>query len=124
DVRLERLGVDPAEERVAFVVNLGDPDPATVEEPWQQRRAGAVEGFDQDRYVRRLQGVEVDRPPKELLVTGERVEALDETGGLGIRQRPPLDRRATVLGDRRLDHAEDLGAGRRTGRCLDLEAVV
>src|SRR4029079_6757716 len=53
-----------------------------------------------------------------------RVVALDEPCGLGVGERPALDRGAAVAGDLGLDDLEDLGAGRGSARRLDLETVV
>ena len=112
DVRPDRLGVDAAEVRVALLVDLGDADLPAGEQPRDPARAGAPHRLDEDVDVGRLQRVEVERPPDERLVAVVRVEPLDETGRLGVGERPALDRRPAVPGDPRLEHREDVGARR------------
>ena len=67
-------------------------------------------------HVGRLQRVEVDGPPEVALVALVRVVALDHPRGLGVGERPALDRGAAVAGDLGLDDLEDLGAGRGPAR--------
>ena len=86
--------------------------------------AGAVHRLDEDRQVGRLEGVEVERAPQEALVARIGIEALDQAGRLGLREGPPRDGRAAVGRDGRLEHGQDLRAGRRARGRLDLEAVV
>ena len=114
DVRPDGLGVDAAEERVALLVDLRDPDPAASEQPGEPAGAGAVHRLDEDRQVGRLEGVEVDRPAQEALIAGIRIEALDEAGRLRLREGPPGDGRAAIGSDGRLEHGEDLRTGRRS----------
>ena len=124
DVRPDRLGVDPAEVRVALLVDLGDPDPPAGQQPRQPAAAGAPHRIDQDADVGRPERVEVDRPPDEPLVALVGIEALDQAGRLGVGERPAGDGDPAVGRQPGLDHAQDVGAGRRAGRRLDLEAVV
>ena len=84
DVRPDRLGVDAAEVRVALLVDLGDPDPAAGEQAGDPAGAGALHRLDEDASVGRLERIEVERPPQEALVALERVEPLDQPGGLGL----------------------------------------
>ena len=110
DVRPDRLGVHPAEERVALLVDLVDPDAAAAEQPGEPARAGAPHRLDEDVDVRRLERVEVDRSADVPLVALVRVVALDEARRLGVGEGPALDGRA--LGDRRLDDREHVRARR------------
>ena len=63
-----------------------------------------------------LEGVEIDGPPDVCRVAVVWVEPLDESGGFGIGERPPLDGRPTVAGDLGLEGREDLRTGRGPGR--------
>ena len=91
DVRPDRLRVDAAEVRVALLVDLVDPDPTAGEQAADPAGAGAPHRVDEHVEVRRLERIEVDRAPDELLVALERIEPLDEPGRLGVGQRPALD---------------------------------
>ena len=51
DVRADRFGVDPAEVRVALLVDLVDPDPAAGQQARQPAAAGAPHRVDQDGHV-------------------------------------------------------------------------
>ena len=62
------------------------------------------------RHVGRAQRIEVQGAPHEPLVAVVRVEALDQPGRLGIRERPPLHLVGAVLGQPRLDDRQHLGA--------------
>ena len=123
-VRPDRLGVDPAEVRIALGVDLVDPDLAAGQQARQPVGPGAVHRVDQDAHVGGLEGVDVDRPPDVLLVALVRVVPVDQAGRLGVGERAARDRRPAVRGDRRLEDGQDLRAGGRAGRRLDLEAVV
>ena len=113
DVRPDRLGVHAAEERVAFQVDLVDPDPPAAEQPREPARTGAPHRLDEHVDVGRFERVEIDRPADVPLVTLVWVVALDEPRRLGVGERAALDRRA--IGDRPLDDREHV---RTTGRAL------
>ena len=124
DVRLDRLGVDPAEVGIALLVDLGDADLPAAQKARQPAGTGAPHRLDQHVDVRGAQGVQVDRPSQEALVARKGVEAFDPSGGLRVGERPLLDVAAAVLGNRRLENLEDLRPGRGAAGRLDLEAVV
>ena len=84
DVRTDRLGVDPAEIGVPLLVDLVDPDAPSAQQAGDPAAPGAPHRVHEDRQVRRPQGVEIERPPHEPLVSLERIEPLDEPGGLGV----------------------------------------
>ena len=120
----DRLRVHAPEVRVALLVYLVDGDAPAGEQPAQPAGAGAPERIDEDADVGGPEGLEIHRPFDEPLVAIERVEPFDETGRFGVGQRAAVDRDPAVLGQSRLDGTEDLGAGGRAGRSLDLEPVV
>ena len=109
DVGVDRLGVHAAEVRVALLVDLGNADPAAGQQPRDPAGAGAPERVHQHRHVGRAQRIEVQGAPHEPLVAVVRVEALDQPGRLGIRERPPLHLVGAVLGQPRLDDRQHLG---------------
>ena len=124
DVGPDRLRVDAAEIRVALLVDLGDPDPAAGQEARQPAAPGAPHRIDQDAEVGGSERVEIDRRPDEPLVALVGIEPLDQPRRLGVGERAPGDRLGPVGGEPGLDDAEDVCAGGRTARSLDLEPVV
>src|SRR4029079_304879 len=61
DPRTDPLGVDAAEERVALLVDLGDPDLAAGQQPRDPARAGAVHRLHEDGDSRWTYGRRGDR---------------------------------------------------------------
>ncbi len=120
----DRLRVHAAEVRVPLRVDLGDTDPAARQEPRDPARPRAVERIHQHVKVGGGQTIQIHVRADELHVAGVRVEALQQTRGLGFGEGPPGNRFARVGGQHCLDRGEHLGAGRRARGRLDLEAVV
>ncbi len=115
DVRPDRLGIDAAEIWIPLLMDLRHADPAAGKESRDPAGSGAVHRVDEDRDVAVLERIEIDRSAQVGLVARERVEPVDEPGRLAVGERPSLDRRPAVARDLRLDDAEDLRPGSRSG---------
>ena len=115
DVRANGLRVDAAEIRVPLLVDLRYPDLSASEQARKPSGTRSPHGLHQDVHVRGANGVQVDRPSQEPLVARVRIVALDHARLLGVRERAPLDCPAAVLGDRRLEHFQDVRTGRGSG---------
>ena len=107
-----------------FPVDLVDADPAAGQQAGEPAGSGAPHRVDQHVEVRRLDSIEVDGPPHELLVAVERIEPLDEPGRLTVGQRTALHALEAIHREACLDGRQDIRPGRGAGRRLDLESVV
>ncbi|MEJ7695961.1 MAG: hypothetical protein WKF78_04870 [Candidatus Limnocylindrales bacterium] len=101
-----------------------DPDPASGQQPRQPAGTRSVERIDEDIQVRGSERVEIDRPPDEPFVALVRVEPIHLPRCFGLGQRPALDVVPAIDRQSGLDHAQEVGSGRRAGGRLDLEAVI